>query len=97
MDETRGPGMDHRLYPFSALPERPKLAWPGGARVALVVTLYLEHWEFVAPKEAVRDPRFVGEFGSFKPDYRSFTQREAAELAKFTERFFRWAQEIVGP
>lgn len=28
---------------------------------------------------------------------RSFTQREAAELVKLTERFFRWAQEIVGP
>ena len=76
MDEVRGPGMDHWLYPYSALPHRPKLAWPGGARVALVVTLYLEHWEFEAPKEAVRDPRFVGEFGAFSPDYRSYTQRE---------------------
>ena len=28
---------------------------------------------------------------------RSFTPREAAELVKLTERFFRWAQEIVGP
>ena len=28
---------------------------------------------------------------------RSVTSREAAELAKLTERFFRWAQEVVGP
>ena len=28
---------------------------------------------------------------------RSFTAQEAAELAKLTERFFRWANEVVGP
>ncbi len=28
---------------------------------------------------------------------RSVTSREAAELVKLTERFFHWAQEIVGP
>ena len=28
---------------------------------------------------------------------RSFTAQEAAELAKLTERFYRWAQEVVGP
>lgn len=76
IEETREPGMDHRHYGFSALPQRPKLYLPNGARVALLVTLYLEHWEFRAPKDAVRDPRFVGEFGSFEPDYRSYTARE---------------------
>lgn len=28
---------------------------------------------------------------------RNVTAREAAELTKLTERFFRWAQEAVGP
>ena len=28
---------------------------------------------------------------------RSFTAQEAAELAKLTERFYRWAKEVVGP
>jgi len=36
-------GMDHDLYPFAPLPERPAFAWPGGARVALWVLLFLEH------------------------------------------------------
>jgi len=77
MSEIRRPGMDHGHYAYSAMPHRPKLALPGGARVALLVTLYLEHWEFqAAAADSVRDPRFVGEFGSYSPDYRSFTQRE---------------------
>ena len=71
-----GPGMDHDHYPFSALPTRPVLPWPGEARLAAFVLLYLEHWELQAPVSACRDPRFVGEFGSFDPDYRSWTQRE---------------------
>ena len=68
--------MDHGHYPFSALPTRPRLTWPGGARLAAFVLLHLEHWELRAPAPALRDPRFVGEFGSFEPDYRSWTQRE---------------------
>ncbi|MFG3690218.1 hypothetical protein [Micromonospora sp. NPDC047740] len=35
-------GMDHRLYPYSALPDRPPLRWPHGARVAVVVAVAVE-------------------------------------------------------
>lgn len=35
-------GMDHDLYAFSALPTRPPLRWPGGARVAVVVSVAVE-------------------------------------------------------
>ena len=38
--------------------------------------VYLEHWELAPPPDSLRDPRFVGEFGSYFPDYRSWTQRE---------------------
>lgn len=64
--------MDHTLYTYSALPERPAT----GARLQGYVLLCLEHWHAQAPEGALRDPRFVGEFGSFTPDYRSWTQRE---------------------
>ncbi len=76
MAERRGPGMDHGHYVYSALPERPPLRWPEGARVAFWVALYLEYWELDPPADALSDPRFVGEFGSFAPDYRSYSQRE---------------------
>lgn len=69
--------MDHSLYRYSALPLRPRPSWHGGEPgLRAFVVLCLEHWEALQPEGAVRDPRFVGEFGSFTPDYRSWTQRE---------------------
>jgi allantoinase len=35
-------GMDHELYRFSAMPARAPLSWPGGARVAVVVSVAVE-------------------------------------------------------
>lgn len=34
-------------YPFSPIAARGRLMWPNGARVALVITLNLEHWDLV--------------------------------------------------
>lgn len=73
---TRKRGMDHALYPYSPLPERPPLRWPEGARVASCVVLYLEHWELEPPGDAVRDPRFKDLYGTFTPEYRAYTWRE---------------------
>lgn len=66
--------MDHPHYRYSALPGRPPASSGAGLRACVV--MFLEHWEAEPPADAVRDPRFVGEFGSFSPDYRSWTQRE---------------------
>ena len=68
--------MDHALYDYSALPTRPRALWPAGQGLAAFVVLFLEHWEMSPPADALRDPRMVGEFGSFSPDYRSWSQRE---------------------
>ncbi len=76
MTARRAPGMDHDLYPFSPMPDRAALAWPGGARVAFAPVVYLEHWELHPPEGALRDPRFRDPFGDFRPDYRSYTWRE---------------------
>jgi allantoinase len=67
--------MDHSLYSYSALPARAAPA-ASAAGLSAYVVVCLEHWEALQPEGAVRDPRFVGEFGSFTPDYRSWTQRE---------------------
>jgi len=66
--------MDHTLYSYSALPKR--RPQPLAPKLHVFTVLYLEHWDFEAPEGSLRDPRFVGEFGSFNPDYRSWTQRE---------------------
>ncbi len=66
--------MDHSLYTYSALPGRP--AAGDAAGLSAFALLFLEHWELSPPPDALRDPRMVGEFGSFSPDYRSWSQRE---------------------
>jgi peptidoglycan/xylan/chitin deacetylase (PgdA/CDA1 family) len=66
--------MDHLHYNYSAIHQRKPL--PLAAKLHVFAVLHLEHWDFEAPEGSVRDPRFVGEFGSFNPDYRSWTQRE---------------------
>lgn len=70
------PGMDHDLYPFSPLPTRPPLHWPGSASVAFSVILYLECWEMDPPPGALTEPRFKDPFGDFRPDYRTYSWRE---------------------
>ncbi|HEX2547045.1 MAG TPA: hypothetical protein VHL79_19335 [Ramlibacter sp.] len=69
-------GMDHRHYAYSPLPTRRLPRWRQGHWMAAYAVVFLEHWELLPPEGALRDPRLVGEFGSFYPDYRSWTQRE---------------------
>ena len=70
------PEMDNPWYDYAPFPKRPRLAWPKNARVASFVLLHLEYWELIPDEASVRDPRHVGEFGSFTPDYRTWTQRD---------------------
>ena len=50
-----------------------------------------------APQKAETLRRILQEKHVIEYEDRSFTSHEAGELAKLTERFFRWAQEVVGP
>ena len=68
--------MDNPWYDYSPFPLRPKLTWPRNARVASFVLLHLEYWELMPDESSHRDPRLAGEFGSYVPDYRIWTQRE---------------------
>lgn len=55
---------------------RPQGSASVGESLQAFVLLFFEHWEAEPAATHLRDPRFVGEFGSFSPDYRSWTQRE---------------------
>ncbi|MBN9091193.1 MAG: polysaccharide deacetylase family protein [Reyranella sp.] len=70
------PGMDNPWYDYAPFPARPKLAWPKSTRVAFCVVLTLEYYELLPAENVVKDSRFVGEFGNYTPDYRTWTQRE---------------------
>lgn len=41
---------------YSAMPDRPPVAWPGGARLALWVVPNIEHYEYLPQQVRVRDP-----------------------------------------
>ena len=73
--EERLPGMDHALHPFRTLAEGPRIAWPGGARTALTVTLMLDDWEVAPPAGASADPRIISPLGKFFPDWLTWSQR----------------------
>ena len=70
------PGMDNPWYDYVPFPARATLAWPKNARVAFCVVLTLEYYELQPAEDALKDSRFVGEFGNYRPDYRTWTQRE---------------------
>lgn len=66
--------MDHTLYRYRARDESAGQGQP--TRLQAFALVILEHWDADPAPEARRDPRFVGEYGSFDPDFRSWTQRE---------------------
>ncbi len=72
----QGAGYDHDHFDFSALPNRPAVAWPGGAKLAFCVYLYLEYLELDPPAGSLRDPRYGGALGSHFPDYLNYSHRE---------------------
>lgn len=72
----RRPGPDHALYRHSPLPERPKLRWPGDARVALCVFLYFETWDIDPPQGTIHDRRHDGALGGLFPNYKVHAQFE---------------------
>lgn len=43
-------------FAYSAMPERPRLRWPNGARVALWIAPNIEHYEYLPQQIRVRDP-----------------------------------------
>jgi len=50
MPAKRAYGMDQEFYSWSPIVTRPILRWPDNARVALVVIVNLEHWDWEVPE-----------------------------------------------
>lgn len=60
------PGMDHDLYPFSPIIDRPPVVLPQGANLAFSVLLPVEHYELTPPEGSVSGPA-MGGYGSLFP------------------------------
>jgi peptidoglycan/xylan/chitin deacetylase (PgdA/CDA1 family) len=71
MPGERKPGQDNPYYDWSPITKRKPLRWPKNARVALVVILNLEHYDWELPPDAPNAPR-----GPFRPNVAGWGQRE---------------------
>ena len=69
-------GMDHDLYRYEPISERPRLVWPNDAAMALCVVLHFEYWEYDPPKDAYRDPRYRNVIADLFPDDQTYSIRE---------------------
>lgn len=69
----RSLGMDHDLYPWSKLGDRPAIAWPGGKGVAVALFVNLEWFPITPADNPFRAP---GHMQTAYPDYRHYTARE---------------------
>jgi hypothetical protein len=70
---ARRRGMDHDLYPWSNMFERPPVAWPEGKRVAICCVVSLEWFPLVPSDTPFRAP---GHMQTPYPDYRHYTARD---------------------
>lgn len=66
-------GMDHDLYSWSSLFDRPPVAWPDGKQVAIWPVISLEWFPITPTDEPFRAP---GHMVTPYPDYRHYTARE---------------------
>ena len=66
-------GMDHDRYDWSMLPQRPPVAWPGGARIALWVTVSLQWFPLNMKGQPFKPP---GAMQTAYPDLRHYTLRD---------------------
>lgn len=69
----RAEGYDHDLYPWSAIKDRPPVAWPEGKKVAVWLCVSLEWFPITPEDEPFRAP---GHMQTSYPDYRHYTARE---------------------
>lgn len=66
-------GMDHDRYDWSMLPQRAPVAWPGGARIALWVSVSLQWFPLNMKGQPFKPP---GAMQTAYPDLRHYTLRD---------------------
>ena len=65
------PLSDPGLYDYSPIVDRPKLTWPGGARVAFWVAPNIEFYEWMPPVNPTRKP-----WPRTQPDVLAYSHRD---------------------
>lgn len=75
-DEVRREGSDHDLYDYRPLAAAPRFRWPGAARLAVTITLFVDYRGLVPDASANPDPRVVSPLGVNDPDWATWSLRE---------------------
>ncbi len=88
----RREGMDHDLYPYSALFTRPDVRWPGGRKIGVGVLVSLEWFPIVPGKAPFKAP---GHMQTAYPDYRHYTSREYGTRVGFYRLLDAFAQRSI--
>jgi allantoinase len=70
--------MDHEHYGWSPIVNRPRLSWPGRARVAFCVIVNLEHMEWRASADSYQPPNIYSHLAMQRPfaEFWSVSHRE---------------------
>ncbi|MDA9503850.1 hypothetical protein XI09_03320 [Bradyrhizobium sp. CCBAU 11386] len=68
--------MDHDLYTFTPITVREHTRTQGSKVLYLYILLYLEYWALARDANAHSDPRFAVEYGSYFPEFRTWSYRE---------------------
>jgi allantoinase len=78
MPAPRRPGMDHDHYEWSPIVERPRLRWPGDARLAICAIGALEQIEWTPPPGSVQAPNLYAHLAVRRPipEFWSVSHRE---------------------
>ena len=71
--DRRSHGMDHNLYDWSMLPDRPAVRWSNGAKLALWINVVLQHFPLDTAKTPFPPP---GGLERPYPDYWNYTLRD---------------------
>ncbi|MCC8944211.1 polysaccharide deacetylase family protein [Bradyrhizobium sp. Arg62] len=69
-------GMDHDLYTFTPITARETFRARGSKVLYIYILLYLEYWALSHDANAHPDPRFAVEYGSYFPEFRTWSYRE---------------------
>jgi peptidoglycan/xylan/chitin deacetylase (PgdA/CDA1 family) len=69
----RAYGMDQSMYDWRPAERRPPLVWPGGARVAAMIVVPIEHHSLTPPGKPFKHP---GAMVTPYPDLRHYTSRD---------------------
>lgn len=73
-------GMDHDLYPWSSLFDRPPVDWPGGRQLAVAIVISLEWFPITPSDHPFRAP---GHMQTAYPDFRHYTARDYGSRVGF--------------